>query len=162
VRPAVVNASPLIVLARAGYLDLLPKLFSLIRVPRGVVHEVNAGPTDEPLRRLLNGKDWLSIVDLEPLLSPLATARLGRGETEVLEFARTHEGTVALLDDKAARRAAAILNIPVIGSLGVLAAASRAGFLPNFDTGAEALVRAGLYVDPAIVAELAARLRQRP
>lgn len=36
-RAAVINASPLIVLARAGFLDLLPKVFTSIAVPRAVV-----------------------------------------------------------------------------------------------------------------------------
>jgi predicted nucleic acid-binding protein len=44
VKPAVLNASPLIVLARAGYLDLVPKLDSGVVVPRAVATEVTAGP----------------------------------------------------------------------------------------------------------------------
>ena len=158
-KPAVVNASPLIVLARAGYLDLLPMIFSSVVVPRGVVAEINAGPAEDPLSAVLAGAKWLSVVEMEPILSPLATSRLGRGETEVLEFARSHAGTVAILDDKAARRAAAMLGVPLVGTLGVLAAAAQGGFLPSFTIGVEAVVRAGLYVDPAVVLELAARLR---
>ena len=41
---AVLNASPFIVLARAGYLDLVPKLVSSVVIPRAVVTEVLAGP----------------------------------------------------------------------------------------------------------------------
>ena len=105
-KPAVVNASPLIVLGRAGLLELLPSIFSSIVVPRAVVEEIAAGAVDDPLNALLSGSRWLSVVETNALLSPLAFARLGRGETEVLEYARTHAGTVAVLDDKAARRAA--------------------------------------------------------
>ena len=105
-KPAVVNASPLIVLGRAGLLELLPSIFSSIVVPRAVVEEIAAGAVDDPLNALLSGSRWLSLVETNALLSRLAFARLGRGETEVLEDARTHAGTVAVLDDKAARRAA--------------------------------------------------------
>ena len=80
-------------------------------------------------------------------------------ETEVLEYARTHAGTVAVLDDKAARRAAGMLRLPLTGTLGVLAAAFEVGCLPSFTGGVAAVVQAGLYVDPVIAAELGARLK---
>lgn len=158
-KPAVVNASPLIVLGRAGLLELLPSIFSSIVVPRAVVEEIAAGAVDDPLNALLSGARWLSVVETNALLSPLAFARLGRGETEVLEYARTHAGTVAVLDDKAARRAAGMLRLPLTGTLGVLAAAFEAGCLPSFTGGVAAVVQAGLYVDPVIAAELGARLK---
>jgi hypothetical protein len=40
VKPAVLNASPLIVLARAGYLDLVPKLVSSVMIPHA---RINSG-----------------------------------------------------------------------------------------------------------------------
>ena len=46
-KPAVLNASPLIILARAGYLDLLPRLVSPAVIPRAVATEINAGPADD-------------------------------------------------------------------------------------------------------------------
>jgi predicted nucleic acid-binding protein len=48
VKPAVLNASPLIILARAGYLDLLGKLVSPVVIPRAVAMEINAGPPEDP------------------------------------------------------------------------------------------------------------------
>jgi predicted nucleic acid-binding protein len=106
VKPAVLNASPLIILARAGYLDLLVKLVSPVVIPRAVATEINAGPAEDPAVGFLARPTWLSIVDLTPALSPIAIWRLGQGETEVLEYARRNPGTIAVLDDKAARRAA--------------------------------------------------------
>lgn len=160
-KPAAVNASPLIVLARAGYFDLLPKILSPIMVPRAVVDEINAGPVEDPAITALAGAAWMSVVDLNPVVSPIATWRLGRGETEVLEFARRNPGTVAVFDDKAARRAATVLGIPVIGTLGILVAATQSGLIPDFETAAEAVMRAGLYADPVTVATLKAQLRKR-
>jgi predicted nucleic acid-binding protein len=43
------NASPLIVLAKAGLLDLLPKVFSEILVPQGVRMEIESGPTNDSM-----------------------------------------------------------------------------------------------------------------
>ena len=102
-KPAVLNASPLIILARAGYLDLLAKLVSPVVIPRAVATEINAGPAEDPAVRFIAQPSWLSVVDLTPTLSPIAIWRLGQGETEVLEYARRNPGTVAVLDDKAAR-----------------------------------------------------------
>ena len=85
-KPAVLNASPVIVLARAGYLDLVPKLVSSPVIPRAVATEIGAGGTDDPAAMFLSQPSWLTIVDLNPALSPLAIWRLGQGESEVLEY----------------------------------------------------------------------------
>jgi predicted nucleic acid-binding protein len=106
VNSAVLNASPFIVLARAGYLDLVPKLVSRVVIPRAVASEVLAGPAADPAAQFLGKPSWLTVVDLMPPLSPLAGWRLGLGESEVLEHARRQTGTTAILDDRAARRAA--------------------------------------------------------
>lgn len=87
-KPAAVNASPLIVLAGAGYFDLLPAILSPVVVPRAVLDEINAGPLGDPAIAAVAKAAWLSVVELNPVVSPIATWRLGRGETEVLEFAR--------------------------------------------------------------------------
>lgn len=42
--PVVSNTSPLIVLAKAGLLELLPGLFSEVIVPTAVNDEIMAGP----------------------------------------------------------------------------------------------------------------------
>jgi len=48
----VLNASPLIVLARAGYEDLLLKLPEQVVVPKAVETEIQAGPAAEVMRSL--------------------------------------------------------------------------------------------------------------
>jgi predicted nucleic acid-binding protein len=58
------------------------------------------------------------------------------------------------LDDKAARRAALILQIPVTGTLGLLVAAARKKLLPSLRDAIEVVRASGLYVDSVIAAEL--------
>jgi predicted nucleic acid-binding protein len=154
VKPAVLNASPLIVLARAGYLDLVPKLASSVVVPRAVATEVTAGPAEDPAVKFLAKPSWLTVIDLTPPLSPLAIWRLGQGESEVLEYARRTPGTTAILDDRAARRAALALQIPLSGTLGLLVAAVRNKLLPSLPDAIDAVRASGLYVDPATAAAL--------
>ncbi len=46
----VVNASPLILLAKVGQIDLLAKLTDELVVPSAVVAEVQEGPASDPAR----------------------------------------------------------------------------------------------------------------
>ena len=46
----VVNASPVITLAKAGHLDLLTQLADDVLVPEAVVTELLDAPTDDPAR----------------------------------------------------------------------------------------------------------------
>ena len=153
-KTAVLNASPLIVLARANYLELLPKLVASTVVPRAVANEIKAGKSDDPASKFLASPSWLTVVDLNPPLSPLAVWRLGQGESEVLEYARRNPGVVAVLDDKAARRSAAALTIPVVGTLGLLVAAKRAGLLESLESAIDQVRGSGLFVDAATVAKV--------
>ena len=153
-KPAVLDASPLIILAKADYLHLLPKLLSPVVIPRAVATEISTGTPDDPAVRFLARRSWLSLVDLAPALSPLATWGLGPGESEVLEYARRYSGTIAVLDDKAARRAARALQIPLTGTLGLLVAAAQMSLLPSLAVAIESVRACGLYVDSATVSRL--------
>lgn len=157
-RPAVLDASPVIVLARAGFVHVLPRLLSPILLPRAAAEEILAGPADDPASNLLvSAPGWLSLVEMASSSPSLVRWRLGPGESGVLEYARRHPGTVAVLDDKAARRAARELELPVTGTLGLLVAATEAGYLPSLQEAVEAVRSCGLYVDPATVAGLTRR-----
>jgi predicted nucleic acid-binding protein len=156
VKPAVLNASPVIVLARAGYLDLVPKLVSSPVIPRAVATEIRAGAADDPAAKFLGQPSWLTIVDLNPALSPLAIWRLGQGESEVLEYARRNPGTVAILDDRAARRSATALKIPIVGTLGLLLAAKRSGLIESIETAIERVKNCGLFVDSGTASKVIA------
>jgi predicted nucleic acid-binding protein len=151
----VCNASPLIVMAKTNLLDLMPRLFEEIFVPQAVVNEIRAGPPDDPANRALGNCPWLKTVLLDPRLSPLAVWQLGRGESEVIEYARLHPGVEALLDDRAARRAAARLGLIVRGTLSVAALGANRGYVRSFSEAVNQLRAAGLFVNDAVVNEAA-------
>ncbi len=154
----VCNASPLIVLAKAELIDILPRLFDSICLPAAVEAEINRGPADDPIRLLLPGAKWIRRVRLNPPLSPLANWQLGAGEAEVIEYARMNPAHSVILDDRAARRAAFGLNLKVYGTLSVLALGSKRGFFPSFRQAAEQVSRFGLYVKPELIDEIAREL----
>ncbi len=57
----VANASPVIVLAKVGYLDLLTHLSDELLLPETVVSEITAGPPTDPARRILEA-GWADVV----------------------------------------------------------------------------------------------------
>lgn len=124
----VVNASPLIILAKIDSLHLLTELAEEIVVPRAVLTEIIAGPVDDPARLFLNSTP-LPIVPV--VADPMVLAwDLGNGETAVLSHALTYSGWTVVIDDGAARRCARALDIPLIGTLGVIIKARQVGLIP--------------------------------
>ena len=157
--PAIVcDASPLVVLAKLGALDAIPDSFSPVMVPRAVLAEIEAGTPDDPIRHQLPSLGWLRPVELTPALSPLAWFNLGRGESEVIEFARLTPGAFALLDDRAARRTASALGIPVVGTLGLLALRVARDPALTWEATVSRLRDVGMYLDEETVRKAAERL----
>ena len=77
--------------------------------------------------RALESTPWLTVVD-PPAVPPIIQAwDLGAGESSVLAWAFANPGTLAILDDLAARRCAATLRIPVRGTLGLVLLAKQRG-----------------------------------
>ena len=124
----VVNASPLIVLAKIDSLHLLTELAEEIVVPRAVITEINAGPVGDPARLFLDSTP-LPIVSV--VADPIILAwDLGSGEIEVLSHAFSHADWKVVIDDGAARRCARALDIPLIGTLGIIIKARQVGLIP--------------------------------
>ncbi len=126
----IVNTSPLQYLHQVGQLDLFPRLFGRIIVPEAVLVEITAGRRAGVSLPQLEAFDW---IDLRSPASPVAGLRawdLGAGESAVLSIALELPGSWAVLDDKLARRAATHLNLPLLGTLGILLRAKYAGHLP--------------------------------
>lgn len=106
----VLNASPVICLARAGYERSLTELPDQEIIPVAVVEEINAGPSNDPGRRALESGNY-SIVSTQDAPNILAWD-LGRGDTAVLSYANTNPDSMAIIDDLAARKCARSLQIP--------------------------------------------------
>ena len=147
----VCDASPLIILAKSDLLELLPGQFAEVVVPQAVVDEVRAGPLDDPMRRLISEIGWLKQVQIDPPLSPLGSWQLGRGESEVIEYARLQQNCAVLMDDRAARRAAIAVGIKICGTLSIIARAATQGKLKSFHEAVEALKAAGLYLKKDVI-----------
>jgi predicted nucleic acid-binding protein len=151
--PVVVNASPIIVLARAGYLDLLRLAGDPVQVPKAVAEEVARGGANDPATQALAQTSWLAPVDPGAASTRLRQFGLGVGEEAVLTWALANPGTVAVIDDRAARRCAAALQIPHRGCLGLVILARQHGVLAAARPALEELRQAGLRLGQSVMDE---------
>lgn len=117
----VANASPLIALDQINHLDFLHRLFSELIIPTEVAEEI--APTVEL-------PEWIEIRSLTQPIGPLIlAASLGRGKSAAITLALEIEAERLILDERAARRLAQSLEVPIIGTLGILGAARRRGLI---------------------------------
>jgi predicted nucleic acid-binding protein len=148
----VVNASPLVLLAKCAQLHLLQRLCRELVVPAAVAVEIEAGPTNDPALLWIHG-DGAGFKGSASSLDPRVTAwDLGAGETAVLSWACQHPNFTAIVDDRAARKCAEGLGIPVRGTVGILLLAKRNGLLAEVKPTLLRLSQAGLYLDPPLIA----------
>jgi len=119
----VVNASPIICLAKAGYSDLLLKLTDEIIVPQTVVEEIQAGHLGDPAEQIL-ATGQFPVAEI-PAMAEILAWDLGKGETAVLSYALANLTWIAIIDDLAARKCARSFSIPVKGTLAVVILAKK-------------------------------------
>ena len=150
---AVVDASPLIHLARTDRLHLLRTVAPTLIVPQPVLEEVRAKGAKDKVAQSIQAVPWLRPVP-SPSIPPEVTVwDLGAGEASVLAWALSHRDTTTILDDQEGRRCARMLGLPVIGTLGIVLRAKRQGLIPAARPVVEDLVSHGMYLSKEIVRE---------
>jgi predicted nucleic acid-binding protein len=154
----VVNASPIILLAKVGLIDLLRGLGPPVVIPEAAVLEIQRrGPSDLGVQALAQAT-WLVSVDPGPIPPTVAAFSLGDGESAVLAHAMAHPGSGAIVDDQAARNAAAALTIPHQGTLGVIIFAKSQGLLPAARPVVEQLRQQGMYLSDQLMNQVLAQV----
>ena len=150
INQVVVNASPLIVLFKSKQAELLPQLFTDIRVPTAVVTEIMSAEQSDLAKQKLPEADWLKHVEqeVEPIIQ---NWDLGAGESTVLSFALQYPEYRAVIDDGAARRCARSLNIATLGTGGVLVLAKRRGLIASATQAIQQVRDAGLWLSDDVV-----------
>lgn len=148
---AVVNASPLIHLAKAGLLELLRTVGEQVVVPHAVADEILAKGKDDITVRCLQTFPWLEIVQTPVIPAEVAVWDLGPGESSVIAWALAHPGSTTIMDDLQGRRCVFALHLPLIGTLGTVLLARRRGAIDHARPVVEQLVAHGMYVSPDVV-----------
>ena len=153
-----VNTSPLVFLARVGLLKMLREGSTEVVAPEPVLLEIQAHGTDDPTVKAIFELEWLKLVPA-PVVDPEIDAwDLGAGESAVLTLAALEQGAWAVIDDREARRCARTLNIPVIGTLGLVLLAKQLGQVPLARPVVEHLRISGMYLSDQVVNEALARV----
>jgi predicted nucleic acid-binding protein len=156
----VVNASPLIHLARVSLLELLcgSDRTIVVTVPAVVLDVVKRGARQDPSAALVEAasRDWLSVVPTPIPHHDIDRARIDAGEIAVLSIARLAPGSTVVLDDRAARAKADRLGIRKTGTLRLLLEAKERGFMPSVRVPLEVLRARGMRLSDDVWREVLA------
>lgn len=109
------DASPLNILVRIGYVDVLPPLFGEVYVAPRVVGELMHAEAPSAVRAWIMAPPvWLHCRAPSTLLD--AAAR-GAGEREAISLAVELKAALLLIDDRKARQDARRFGVPITGTL---------------------------------------------
>ena len=137
------NTSPLQYLHQIDQLEILPALAGKVLVPQAVVEELAEGAERGVNLPDLGKLFWVEVRSPAAALAQPLVTNLGPGETQVLMLTLEIPGSIAILDDRFARRIAEVRGIPVVGTLGLLLNAKRAGVLSQVGPSIDRLERMG-------------------
>lgn len=151
-----VNASPVIALARVGQVELLTRLPRRAIIPRAVEEELLHAPENDAARRAVESGVFKIIETPAPPPEILAWD-LGQGETAVLSYTFAHKKWIAILDDGNARRCARSLSLKVTGTLAIVLLAKQHGLINSAAQVLHDLQNADFRLDDAIIRDALAR-----
>jgi predicted nucleic acid-binding protein len=120
------NAGPLIVLLKTGKISILKDLFQKVLVPTAVWEEITA-------------KDY--------------EKSIGKGEAEAIVLAKELRA-VLLMDDAKARKHAKLLNVEVIGTLGLLKLAKNRGLISSVKEVIDDVLAKGYYIEDSLIKKI--------
>ena len=99
----ITDTSPINYLIQIGYINLLPRMFERVVLPRAVQTELSSPRAPMPVRRwITTPPTWLEIHDTAGL--PQASG-LDDGETAAIALAESLHADLLLIDERHSRRA---------------------------------------------------------
>jgi predicted nucleic acid-binding protein len=154
----VADSGPLIGLTKLGLLELLPRCFDAVYIPRTVLSEATGSrthPDAETLLRFIAANDG-GRIRMAPDTVTQLTLELGKwldpGETQAINLA--HDlGCPVLLDEKRGRMLAARYGIPVFGLLGLLVRAKQTRQIAELAPYPPLLRQAGYHLSDRLISE---------
>ncbi len=151
----IVDASPLIFLAKLRRLDLLRQTTDVLCMPQAVADEIRAKP-DMATRALEQAiGSWIEVRSVENRTAvELLLADLDLGEAEVVALAKVVGAERVVIDDLDARRFARRVGLHPVGTLGILLAARLRGDIPSLLAEIQRLEKLGFRAASALVAQV--------
>jgi predicted nucleic acid-binding protein len=143
------DTSPLNYLVLIDAIDLLPQLFGEVRVPPGVMKELQHPRTPELVKHwAAQPPEWLNIqapsaaTPLDPQLDP--------GEAEAIALALELGAAAILVDEKKGRRIAIGQGLTTLGTITVMELAASQGLL-DLQSAFNSLQRTSFYLTEALI-----------
>jgi len=145
------DASPLIVLLKTNNITILKDLFQQITIPQAVYKEISA---KEQEKSLFDKIDWIKIRKIKNTdMTSFIEKLLDKGETEAIIIAKELQ-TKLLIDDAKARKYAKMLDIEVIGTLGLLKMAKTHGIIISVREVISKMLDEGYYINGKLIKSL--------
>jgi len=145
------DASPLIVLLKTNKLSLLKELFEKILVPEAVHKEITA---KEHEKTIFNKIEWIETSTIRNTeMTTLLEKLIDRGEAEAIVLAKELNATL-LIDDAKARKYAKLLNVDVIGTLGLLKIAKNRGLISSVRKTINDMLTEGYYIEDKLIKKI--------
>jgi len=141
------NSSPLIALKAIERISLLPNLFESILIPTAIVLETSRSIPVKPA--------WLRIeAPARPLPKSVLRTTLGPGEREAIALALERRADLMILDELPARKIARTTGVNVVGTVGILLASKRRGFISLLRPELDKLLQNSFFLSPQLYRQL--------
>ena len=134
-----------------GQVALLPELYNKVYMPSTVKAEILAGGNQRIGIRDLNKASWLHVESAQDKKKLELLYDLDRGEAEVIILAKEKNIQQVLIDERVARLEAKILNLEIIGTLGILLKAKKKGLIAEIKPLIYKMLDNGIWIKEGIV-----------
>ena len=157
------NTTPLIGLASIERFQLLEQLFGEIHIPQAVYDEaVVFGREVGGARQEVQAATWIQTLPVKDRLAvDMLLGELDLGEAETIVLAREIGADWVLMDEKRGRRKLTQLDMPKIGTLGILLKAKQIGLLPTIQPEIARLRRLGFSISQSVVEAVLRQAREQ-
>jgi predicted nucleic acid-binding protein len=151
--PWVINASPVILLAKAGVINLVPHLAKPLVIPQPVADEICQSRLADAAVDWIKGVGGQFVRPAAAELAGLSQSDIGPGERSVISWAVANLGFVAILDDRMARNMAMSLGVRALGTVGVILELKKSGLINEVKPHLSEIRRVGGFMSDALFRE---------
>jgi len=150
----IADASPLIGLAKIRRADLLFSLAEEVWIPAAVWKEVVERDQSRPEVGLIRSSFANAVREVPDGEAAVFRDKVDAGEAAALALAARRPNALLLIDDHRGRMLAEQHGFRLLGTLGLLLRAKRAGLVPSVKAETDALLRNGLYLDASLISRV--------
>jgi predicted nucleic acid-binding protein len=150
------DTTPLIGLASIDRLDILRELFEEVYIPKAVFDEtVTFGREDSKAKQEVANAKWIHVVEVKDKLAVnVLLDEMDLGEVETIILASEMKADWVLMDEKKGRRKLTQLNIPKIGTLGILLKAKELKLIKSLKVEIDNLQKTGFSISQPIIDQM--------